>query len=186
MNTDTKTIAEESISDDPFEPLTSENEPGNFESLVRTLTAVEDAQTATQLAATAKLCGFNLDDGPLITDLPDLPGEMVLARTTIPLGRDHIGLQVVVLFEQGVPRRPIVIGLLQSASLPSNQRMAPEVVVRSDGQRLVLTAEREIELRCGDASITLTRAGKILIQGKYILSRSSGYNRIKGAAVDIN
>jgi len=41
-------------------------------------------------------------------------------------------------------------------------------------------------LRCGDASITLTRAGKVVIQGNYILSRSSGYNKIKGAAIDIN
>jgi hypothetical protein len=50
----------------------------------------------------------------------------------------------------------------------------------------VLSAEREIVLRCGAASITLTRAGKILINGSYILSRSTGYNKIKGAAVGIN
>ena len=50
----------------------------------------------------------------------------------------------------------------------------------------MLRAEREIVLECGDASITLTRAGKVLIRGHYILSRASGYNRIKGAAIDIN
>ena len=50
----------------------------------------------------------------------------------------------------------------------------------------MLTAEREIVLKCGEASITLTRAGKVLIKGTYVLSRSSGYNKIKGAAVDIN
>jgi hypothetical protein len=55
-----------------------------------------------------------------------------------------------------------------------------------DGKRLVLTAEREIILRCGDASITLTRAGKILIRGRYLTSESKGYNKIKGAVVDIN
>ena len=41
-------------------------------------------------------------------------------------------------------------------------------------------------LRCGDASITLTRAGKVLIKENYVLSRSRGCNKIKGAAVDIN
>ncbi len=35
----------------------------------------------------------------------------------------------------------------------------------ADGERLVLTAEKEIVLECGKASITLTRAGKILIRG---------------------
>jgi hypothetical protein len=51
---------------------------------------------------------------------------------------------------------------------------------------VVLTAEREMVLRCGEASITLTRAGKVIIKGAYIVSRSTGYNKIKGAAVDIN
>jgi hypothetical protein len=58
--------------------------------------------------------------------------------------------------------------------------------VQADGERQVITAEREIVLKCGHASITLTRAGKVIIKGTYVLSRSSGYNKIKGAAIDIN
>jgi hypothetical protein len=54
------------------------------------------------------------------------------------------------------------------------------------GREVVLTAENEIVLRCGEASITLTRAGKILLRGSYLLSRSSGVNRIKGGSVQIN
>jgi hypothetical protein len=53
-------------------------------------------------------------------------------------------------------------------------------------ERLELTAEREIVLRVGDASITLTRAGKIILRGTYVLSRSSGVNKIKGGSVQIN
>jgi hypothetical protein len=63
---------------------------------------------------------------------------------------------------------------------------APLVSAQVDDQRIVLTAEREIVLKCGEASITLTRAGKVLIKGRYVLSGSSGYNKIKGAVVDIN
>jgi hypothetical protein len=55
-----------------------------------------------------------------------------------------------------------------------------------DGKRFVFTAEDEIVLRCGRASITLTRAGKVLIRGAYLLNRSSGVNRIKGGSVQIN
>ena len=58
--------------------------------------------------------------------------------------------------------------------------------VRIDGERLVLQAEREIELRCGDASLVLTRAGKVILRGNYVVSRSRGVNKIKGAWVDIN
>jgi hypothetical protein len=55
-----------------------------------------------------------------------------------------------------------------------------------DDQRLELTAEREIVLRCGKASITLTRAGKILLRGTYLFSRSTGVNKIKGGSVQLN
>lgn len=56
----------------------------------------------------------------------------------------------------------------------------------TDGERLVLTAEREIVLQCGGASITLTRAGKIIIRGEYVVTRAAGVNRILGGSVQIN
>ena len=49
-----------------------------------------------------------------------------------------------------------------------------------------ITAEKEIVLKCGKASITLTKAGKVIIRGTYLLNRSSGVNRIKGGSVQIN
>ncbi len=58
--------------------------------------------------------------------------------------------------------------------------------VTIDGRRTVITAGDEIVLRCGKSSITLTKAGKILIRGAYVSSRSSGVNRIKGGSVQIN
>ena len=36
------------------------------------------------------------------------------------------------------------------------------------------------------SGITLTRAGKVLITGGYVSSRSKGVNRVKGASVQIN
>jgi len=55
-----------------------------------------------------------------------------------------------------------------------------------DGGVITFTAEQEICLRCGEASITLTRAGKVLIKGSYLLSRSTGPNRIKGGSIQLN
>ncbi len=87
--------------------------------------------------------------------------------------------------------RPLIVGLIHHPQTPSRnaaKRPPPLATIeaRLDGERVVLTAEREIELRCGKSSITLTRAGKMLIRGAYLLSRSSGVNRIKGGSVQIN
>jgi hypothetical protein len=137
---------------------------------------------------TGRIHGFDLDDQPLLVGLPGLGHEVVVTRTTVPLLRRHIGATVVVIFDQGDVRQPIVIGVLHDGRSTASTSLAaaPLVSAEVDDQRIVLTAEREIVLRCGDASITLTRAGKVLIKGTYILSRSSGCNKIKGAAVDIN
>ena len=133
------------------------------------------------------LHGFDIENRPLISGLAQLPGEVMAARTTVPLGRQMVGEGVVILFEQGELYRPIIVGLLQSRAPEAKVAERPQhLSVDADDERYVVTAEREILLRCGDASITLTRAGKVIIKGNYILSRSTGYNKIKGAAIDIN
>ncbi|MEW9898548.1 DUF6484 domain-containing protein [Chitinivorax sp. PXF-14] len=132
-------------------------------------------------------CGFQLDEQPLVCLCGEYGKEIVPARSVVRLCRDMLGADVLVLFENGDFHRPLIVGVVQTriadecAATP-----ALPVTVDLDGERLLLSAEREITLRCGDSSITLTRAGKIIIKGNYILSRSTGYNKIKGAAVDIN
>jgi hypothetical protein len=63
---------------------------------------------------------------------------------------------------------------------------APPALRRVAGRRLSLEGVDEIVLRCGKASITLRRNGKIIISGTFVESRASGIQRIKGAAVQIN
>ena len=107
------------------------------------------------------------------------------AHSTTRFKSDDIGCQVALLFEGGDPQRPIVIGRIQHPQeivQPQLQNISAEL----DDERLEFTAEKEIVLRCGKASITLTKAGKIILRGAYVLSRSSGVNRIKGGSVHIN
>jgi hypothetical protein len=52
--------------------------------------------------------------------------------------------------------------------------------------RMVVSAKEQMVLQCGKASITLTKAGKVLIQGSYVSSRSTGVNRVKGGSVHLN
>jgi hypothetical protein len=148
----------------------------------------QGAHNLVPLPLIATLVTFDVDDRPLIRYGQLLPGERVVARSAVRLQRSHLGADVVVLCECGDPRRPIVMGVLQDSIAPESpalQSQAP-VTFRVDDDRCEITAERHIALRCGEASITLTRAGKVIIKGAYVLSRSSGYNKIKGAAVDIN
>jgi len=179
-----------SFEEDPFRALLVEEESTEFETL-RDRPIIGPSELVAQVlpaAATARLHGFDLEERPLVVGLPGLPHEIVTARTTVPLLTLHIGRTLVVLFDQDDVRRPIVVGVIQDAQAGASLQplAAPQVSADIDDQRVVLTAEREIVLRCGEASITLTRAGKVIIKGTYVLSRSSGYNKIKGATVDIN
>jgi hypothetical protein len=132
--------------------------------------------------------------GELLVDFPANPsGGSVTARSAVALGKHEIGREVALLFEGSDPRRPIIMGLMQplegvqpESSENSRSEKQNPIELEVDGERLVLTANKEIILRCGKASITLTQAGKVLIRGTYLLSRSSGVNRIKGGSVQIN
>ncbi len=137
--------------------------------------------------AIGRLQGFDLLERPLVGALHAAPGGVFPARTTVALKRAMLGREVLVVFEDGAPDRPVIVGVIEPHALQENPPPAlPGVSVRADGERHVIQAEREIVLQCGEASITLTRAGKVLIRGTYVLSRSTGYNKIKGAAIDIN
>ena len=128
----------------------------------------------------ARLIGIS-DDGSILVQLPAATVPAI-ARTTVALSSSDIGSEVVIAFEAGDERRPIILGRLQSGAQAPTQKMK----LSADGQSLLLEADQEIMLRCGRSSITLTRAGKVLIRGAYLLSRSSGANRIKGGSVQIN
>jgi hypothetical protein len=49
-----------------------------------------------------------------------------------------------------------------------------------------ITARESITLKCGDASITLNRDGKIVLRGAHVVSHASGVNRIRGGSVELN
>ena len=143
-------------------------------------------------AVVGTLTGTDESGRPLVAFSGGEPGRATAAHSTVALGENDVGRQLVVVFEDGDAARPIIVGLIQPsrpaepARAAKSQAKVSEVEAKLDGERIVLSADREIVLRCGEASITLTRAGKVLIRGAYLLSRSSGVNRIKGGSVQIN
>ena len=128
----------------------------------------------------ATLAGFDEGGAPRITFSGNPLKRPVSARSTVALALTDVGKDLAVSFEQADPGRPIIFGKLWQPEAP------PTVQAGVDNERLVLSAKQEIVLQCGEASITLTKAGKVLLRGNYLLSRSSGVNRIKGGSVQIN
>ena len=139
--------------------------------------------------------------GRLLVDFPGNCGGGRAARRTISLEpaalREAIAARqpVVLLFENGDPRLPLVVGMeqtpsptplidevLEAAARPAQQPIEAQV----DGKRVVIEGEDEIILQCGQASITLRRNGRVLIRGTVIDSQASTTQRIKGGSVQIN
>lgn len=139
------------------------------------------------------IVGLN-EAGWLVQTGPDASPQ--LARSILALDRSAMReaaasrREALIVFENELPDRPIVVGLLN----PAPDETAPEAPAAPpatldatvDGRRVVLDAQEEIVLRCGDASITLRRDGRVLIRGAYVETRSAGMNRIKGGSVRIN
>jgi hypothetical protein len=99
--------------------------------------------------------------------------------------------EVFLFFAGGDRRRPIIAGVLApEGPVPQGPFGAkagslPECA-RVDGKRVLVEGQDEIVFRCGKASITLRRNGKVVIRGTRIESVSRGLQRVLGAAVEIN
>ncbi len=169
----------------------------DFEEGVQTRSPLEELLDAPMPASGHPASGFGPKGTGIVVgtiigvaELPlvNFPGnpapEPLPARHVCPIAAADIGREAVLVFESDDSSRPIILGLLH-VSASAESRGEP-VQVSLDGEQITLAAKNEIVLRCGKASITLTRAGKILIRGAYLLSRSSGVNRIKGGSVQIN
>ena len=121
-------------------------------------------------------------------------GDFVVARSVLEIKEKDVGREVVLVFERGCPDKPIIMGVIRSHSGNEGGVLLEQILGKSgeplsaevDEERIELSANREVLLKCGEASITLTRSGKILIKGTYVVSRSTGVNRIKGGSVLIN
>ncbi len=101
------------------------------------------------------------------------------ARTLVALSDKDINKEIALMFENGNPDKPIVMGLMQ-------EQPEKNFNVYVDGEKQEITAEKEILLKCGKSSILLRADGKIVIKGKNIISRAKESNKVRGGSVAIN
>ncbi|MEI8699803.1 MAG: hypothetical protein EOR99_13925 [Mesorhizobium sp.] len=124
--------------------------------------------------------GFG-EDSPLVV-FPGNPQETaVSARSLAELTSDMIGAEVALLFQDGDPGRPLIVGRIVDPARNSN---VPQIV--RDGEQVRITANERIELRCGKATIIMEKDGRITIRGTYLTSHASAANRIRGGSVNLN
>jgi hypothetical protein len=136
------------------------------------------------------LAGFDEAGRPLVDFEGNPSGEPVAARTVAKLEAGDLGAEVALMFEGGDCSRPVALGTIRSAEAVGRSDAAKleglPLEIQVDGERVEISARREISIRAGDASITLTADGKVVIRGRDLLSRSSGANRIRGGSVQLN
>jgi len=132
----------------------------------------------------------------------------IVAISTVGLSKSHIGRKVALLFSDGNINAPVIMGLIhnplyemlekssqqkqttdnhhgENTKVLLNDEINTEDVL-IDGNKITFNAKDIIVLKCGESSITLTKSGKILIRGNYLLNRSTGVNRIMGGSVQVN
>ncbi|MFV1873568.1 MAG: hypothetical protein ACMZ64_09630 [Oleiphilus sp.] len=68
----------------------------------------------------------------------------------------------------------------------STSNEANEKAAIVDGKKLELSATDEVTIRCGKASISLNKNGKILIKGEHMLNRTAGSYKIKSGSIQLN
>jgi len=152
------------------------------------------------------LTSFNANGEPCVSFF-DVNKDIV-AISTVGLSKSSIGRKVALLFSNGNINAPVIMGLIhnplyemleKSAQIrqrTDNQCSENNKVLLSDdidvedvlidGNKITFDAKEMIVLKCGESSITLTKSGKILIRGNYLLNRSTGVNRIMGGSVQVN
>lgn len=127
---------------------------------------------------TGVLAGFNEELAPLV--IHNYSSLKIKARSLVSLSKEDIDREVALMFENGNPENPIIMGLMQK---PLD---TDSIAIFADGKVQNIKAEKEILLKCGKASILLRDDGKIVIKGTNIISRARESNKIRGGSVKIN
>ena len=148
-------------------------------------------------------------NGQALVNFPvNICDNPIPAVSTISITHQLTGKQVALLFADGNINNPVIMGVIHNPlnEMLENFALSPDTVkdnstehqqphqnnsftqddIAIDGKRIVIEGKQEIVFKCGESSITLTKSGKILIRGKYLLNRSTGVNRIMGGSVQVN
>jgi hypothetical protein len=90
---------------------------------------------------------------------------------TIP-PRDAIeGAEVIVVFEDGNPDLPVIVGFVRESLWP---------------EKVAIEGQQEVVVRCGKGTLSLSADGRVVLKGTRVTSRATEANKVRGAVVLIN
>jgi hypothetical protein len=135
--------------------------------------------------------GIAFVDYPSNSHGPMAAASVVSGRPRSDLAA-YEGTFVLLTFENGDPRCPIIIGFVHDTLFPMeaptettlSDDQLKDVII--DGEAMRFDAKEEITLRCGKSCIILKKDGKVVIRGVEITNRAEGTNRLRGGSVKIN
>jgi hypothetical protein len=161
------------------------------------MSMIEDCESGTSIridgARIGQLLGIDEAGSPVV-DFDGNPYGPAAARLAIPYLADLAGFvgsptALVLVFEEADPARPIVVGMFPDTRAGAG-RPGEAPAARGDlvlgGDRVRIEARDEVSVRCGEASLTMRRDGKILVKGSDVTSRATRVHKIKGGSVRIN
>lgn len=117
--------------------------------------------------------------------LLDISGTACSAFISTHLLRLHPGQRVVALY--GGDNEWLVTAAWPMQADESPFRFDTQTgALHIEAPRLQLSALGSVELRCGDARVSLSVDGKVTVLGDEVLSSAVGSHRIEGATIDLN
>ncbi|MBZ9734245.1 MULTISPECIES: D-lyxose/D-mannose family sugar isomerase [unclassified Mesorhizobium] len=130
---------------------------------------------------------LGFDDARPLVVFPGNPKEAALpARSLAELSSGMIGSEIALLFENGDPLKPLIVGrIVDPARKTAEGNQTDHHVVR-DGETVKISAGERLELRCGKSVIIMEKDGHLTIRGTYLVSHASATNRIRGGSVNLN
>ena len=117
-------------------------------------------------------------DGTLFVTYPKNTHGPLQARTL----QEEVfcGAKVLLAFEMSAPGRPIILGIVHDRARVQGR------TIHFEADRIVLTANNELSLQCGESSIEARSSGVIHVKGKDVVSHATRTNKVRGATVRIN
>lgn len=136
------------------------------------------------------------DDGEVFIDGAGIDQSQLRARISVGVHQGwensllRPGNSVLVINEDGDPKRPIIIGsIVEKLDFePSLKKSSVKEhkAIHFKGKQITFESSGQVIIKCGNSTITMKNDGEIVLRGKKIVSRAAQSNKIKGAAVKIN
>lgn len=122
---------------------------------------------------------------PFVTVDGQAAGVSESAHSTVDVGANDVGRQVVIKYLCGTSASPVILGFLRVNESSQTPWSRPSTV-RIEGQRVVIAAEQGVELTCPRARVVLDRRGTVQIRGEDISSWATKNHKLKGGNIRLN